>query len=281
MEGSGSSKRCNESLKDILTVQSLLFVRPASFSRLIRMLIVLALLIISVPARSEWTYDGFWTIDKNDALCEAIRTRLNKYAWKGDIDDLWCAWGVVASYPGFKEPPWQDLDPRKHEELIAKLMKYRLCGPEGYFGERPCRYTDETYPEEARRFIKEGGRLQLWRTELIKGNPVDGPVPPPPQTVVQLRWKWNLTKESERCPGKPVVDWWGGGLYIVTDDLSGPHPALRTWPVGYLMSRSVFFFSGKLHYVEGHDQVLIGADYDGMPGTSCVLEYKETKRRKP
>jgi hypothetical protein len=184
---------------------------------------------------------------------------------------------VVASYPGFKEPPWQELDPKKHEDLIFKLMKYEACGVDGYFKRSPCQisYTDEYLHKEVRSFVTEGGKLQLWRARLLDWFEISENLPalPGPQTIIQLRWRRDGDIQKKDCPNKPVADWWRGGLYIVADDLSGPHPQVKAYAT-YFKHYTLFFFSGKLHYVDGTEGARIGINRDGWPITFCDIRYK-------
>lgn len=239
------------------------------------LIVSVAVLLTAVPVSAEWyQHEG-----KGYVVCDAILKRLNSYKSKTAEEAKRCSWDVVASYKGFKEPPWQELDAKKHENLIFKLLKYRACGVDGYFGRGPCQLsdTDEYLRKETRRFIEEGGRIQLWRTRLLDWFEISEnlPAPPGPQTVIQLRWKRDIELEKKRCPGKPVVDWWLGGLYIVTDDLSGPHPQVNSSNASSLESKTAFFFSSKLHYVAGSGDVLIGIASGGwgMP-SFCDIRYK-------
>ena len=242
--------------------------------RLVLLIIFAVFCLSAVSANEEewYQYEG-----KGYIVCDEILKRLNSYKSNTAREAKRCSWDVVASYPGFKEPPWQELDPKKHEDLIFKLLKYRACGVDGYFGKGPCEisYTDEYLRKETSRFIAEGGRVQLWRVRLLSWYEIseNRPTPPGPQTVIQLRWKRDVQKEQKRCPGRPVVDWWRGGLYIVADDLSGPHPDVKAY-ASYFEHMTVFIFSGKIHYVDGSDGARIGIDREGFPRTFCDIRYK-------
>ena len=237
------------------------------------MVVIVILLTLNIkPAHSEWEF--YEDVGAGVELCENIKTRLNSYDWKS-IDRYNCTWHVVVSYPEFKEPPWENLDPKQHEELIFKLMKYRLTP----FGENKSIYTDESIRKDVKEFIKDGGILQVWRACVLRQF-VDGPVPPCPQTIVQLRYHRDMKREKQRCPGKPVVDWWGGGLYLVKEDLSGPYE-MRNPRLKYFTSLAPFLISGKLYFVGKGDAVRIDYDYDGgsSPGILCDIRYKSGKGR--
>ncbi|OGP55868.1 MAG: hypothetical protein A2Y65_00010 [Deltaproteobacteria bacterium RBG_13_52_11] len=241
--------------------------------RLVLLIIFAVFCLSAVSANAEewYQYEG-----KGYVVCDEILKRLNSYKSNTVEEAKSCSWDVVASYPGFKEPPWQELDPQKYKDLIFKLLKYRACGVDKYFGKGTCGYTDEGLRKEAERFIKGGGRIQLWRVRLLSWYEIseNRPTPPGPQTVIQLRWKRDVQREQKSCPGRPVVDWWKGGLYIVADDLSGPDPRVKPSAASYLEYHTLFYFKGKLHYVSAGNDVLIGIDRDGWAVEFCNIPYK-------
>lgn len=87
-------------------------------------------------------------------LCDEIKDRLNKYSYP-DPTKAHVACGLLSTlaYSAFSEPPWQELDPKKHEELLWKLFKYSGQGSEGYFN-RGLKHsdwmTDERYQQQAK-----------------------------------------------------------------------------------------------------------------------------------
>jgi hypothetical protein len=106
------------------------------FLRSIRMITVLMFISLTINidfGHAEWEF--YNDVGAGVELCQNIKARLNSYPWKSVEERYNCTWNVVASYPKFKEPPWENLDPKQHEELIFKLMKYR-CRPWG--GEQVC-----------------------------------------------------------------------------------------------------------------------------------------------
>lgn len=241
-------------------------------------LVIMVLIFISLTvnitfAHAEWEF--YNDVGAGIELCESIKARLNSYAWESIEDRSNCTWNVVASYPDFKEPPWENLDPKQHEELIFKLMKYRLTP----FGENKSIYTNESIRKDVKEFIKDGGILQVWRA-CILGQFVDGPVPPCPQTILQLRYHRDTKREKERCTGKPVLDWRGGGLYLVKDDLSGPYE-MRNPRLKYFTSLAAFLASEKLYYIMSYDEVRIDYYYDDgpIPIILCDIRYKSEKGR--
>lgn len=225
-------------------------------------------------AHGQWEF--YEDIGADVGLCENVKERLNSYSWKSLDERFDCTWNVVASYPAFIEPPWENLDPKQHEELIFKLMKYRLTT----FGRNEAIYTDESIRKDVKRFIEEGGKLQVWHACILRPF-VDGPVPPCPQAIVQLRYHREIEREKERCSGKPVVDWLGGGIYLVKEDLSGPHQ-MRNPRLKHFNSLAPFLIAGKLYYVMRGESVRIEYDYDtgSAPGIMCDIRYKSEKGRK-
>ncbi len=216
-------------------------------------------------AHSEWEF--YNDVGVGVELCENIKTRLNSYAWDYIFG---CSWNVVASYPDFKEPPWENLDPKKHEELIFKLMKYRLTP----YGGNEAIYTDKSIRKDVKDFITSGGILQVWRACVLRQF-VDGPVPPCPQTIVQLRYQQDPDQEKQKCNGKPVVNWRGGGLYLVKGDLSGPYEMRNPW-LKYFTSVAPFLISGKLYFVMRGDDVRVDHYEDGsIPYGTCDIRYNK------
>jgi hypothetical protein len=238
-------------------------------------------------ASAEWyQHEG-----KGYVLCDAIVKRLNSYQWKSFEERYNCSWHVVASYPGFKEPEWQDLDPKQHERLVSELIEYRTCGADAYF--KRFNRIDPAYalkkcsgitPQAKHSFVNDvlEGRvkLQLLRARVLtKRNYIDYTAPTGLQTLIQFRGEQDKKYHLAQCPDKPFVEWYIGGPYVVADDLSGPHAGVTT--VGYLSGKVLFLYDGKLHYADstgGEAQIGIVED-DGYGRDFCDIRFKETKRR--
>ncbi len=189
--------------------------------------------------------------------------------------------------PGFVEPPWTDLNPHLHLALIARLMRYQMEGARVYFGADGSVYRrdDTYYQEEARKFIKGGGRLQYWKTRLVDfgADPVDlvdRRLPVGDQHVIQLRYVVYRT-EGQKVLGKlprgmcnrPT---WRGSTFLVTDDLSGPDPhILDGGPVGVLSSSAVLIYQGKpIVLNDGGDEITVFKNWDnGRLAPICTLAY--------
>ncbi len=182
---------------------------------------------------------------------------------------------AVRLAPFFSEPPWTELDPRKHEELIVRLMRFSHSQSE-YF--KPSLSTpgfDENYfRKQARDFIEAGGRVQHWKTRFTEAFyfPADGnnkPAPPGQQDVIQLRYP--VTYQTGKDPKDSACQrpTWEGSIFLVTEDLSGP---LRYFEP--MERRSLLIYEGDpvLDSSVG-DEIYIRSPYHGRASHSCRLTY--------
>lgn len=198
----------------------------------------------------DWIYrDGG---GKNESLCHELLKRLNRYDRDEGLENR-CSFPVIASYPQFTAPPWEELDLGKNEELLFKLMKYGgEGGPDGYFHLLPelkQRSPDSAYRYKAKRFVEEGGRLRVWRTRLVNQYGT-GPIvsaPPGEQTIVQMIFSVPKVNQDAYCVGKPKpTSVYGAALlYIVTSDLSGPDPNVDPGTYGILGGHDLVIYEGK------------------------------------
>lgn len=215
----------------------------------------------SVTAKQKITppaQGGDWTCQndagKNELLCQNLLKRLNYYYRQNELLDEQCSWDVIASYNKFEEPPWADLDPKKHKELLVKLVKYDQEGVEGYFHLRPDlkeQNPDSVYRARAEEFIDDGGRLRMWRTRLVQHSGTE-------QTIVQMWIPWKYATESQNrnrgkpCIGKQKFSWMGGG-YAVTADLNGPDPNVDPDTHGIVNRHQLVMYDGKPLLINGKD----------------------------
>jgi hypothetical protein len=231
----------------------------------------------TVPDEGEWTYQK----GKGYVVCDALLKRLKQYRYRSQTEALDCSGAVIATWPGWKEPPWEELDPRKHEALIYQLMRLpfdeqrRLPGREI---PQPGEEEDihASVKRKVKRFIDDGGRIQVWRTRFTESYGM-GPAPPGPQTVVQLRWMWNERdlKEfhSTTCPGKPHPGW-GGSVYLVKDDLSRPLPGVHPFYEHAFGGATVFLFGGRIHLIYR----TAVSHYPSYALNFCELIYKPRRK---
>ncbi len=187
--------------------------------------------------------------DGNEKLCSDVRKRLNKFA-SDKRPGQRCPYDVIATYPGFSEPPWEEVDISKNEELLVKLEKYAQIGPEEYFRNASSPDQDKGYRYRAKLFIEQGGRLQVWKTKLTRRYGSDS-IQLDKQTVVQMRTSFSAMSNGGSCAGKPKVAW-QGSTFIVTDDLVGPDPKVDPSTFGMLQGHTI--------YLLGSVPVLISSD---------------------
>ncbi|MGO9443990.1 MAG: hypothetical protein ACLPXB_04340 [Thiobacillaceae bacterium] len=162
------------------------------------------------------------TEGKNELLCRALVSRVNHY--ESRRPDTRCStWDEIASYPKFTEPSWEELDPKRHEELLTKLMEYEHGEFFPPLPELAQRKRNSAYRELVENFIQSGGHLRVWRSrpalinEAAAGSPM---IAPKEQTFVQFG---TAPEQTALCVGTlhPAADW-KAGTYVVMSDLSGP-----------------------------------------------------------
>ena len=124
---------------------------------------LLALSITMLPfacaSAAGWDYHT----GKGYTLCDALHKRLNQYSYPNPKRPNSCAWNVALTYPEFKEPDWTELDPKQHSELAYRLIRYGQSSGSKVFSA----YRESLIRDEVQKFIERGGRVQLWRTDLI------------------------------------------------------------------------------------------------------------------
>lgn len=225
----------------------------------------------SASAMAGWDYHT----GKGYTLCDALHKRLNKFSYPDPLKEPnTCGWNAMLSYPGFTEPPWEELDPRQHEELIFRLFRY-AGGSFAKPGSEP------RIRAEARDFIERGGRVQLWRTRLVSDfrnrNHPEVWTPAGLQNVVQLRDPATpvQAESTALCPAVPRASWGGGRLFIVNDDLSDLNP-----DVGYtgttLAESSLVLYSGRPHFVSSLVSLGLAVGRDQGSGPSDLCEFRYT-----
>jgi len=214
--------------------------------------------------RGDWTYRG--NSGGNEPLCHALLRRLNRYDRDEESQNYACSFPVLASYPKFTPPPWEELDIRQHEELLFKLFKYGQEGPDGYFHWLPglkAQFSDAYYRDKAKRFIEEGGRLRIWRTRLLnyyRGKNGLIPAPPGEQTIVQMFILMPKEKDTY-CTSKPEPAdvYFERAIFIITPDLSGPDPNIDPGTHG-ILSRSddLLLYEGKPLFINSYSVWQVG-----------------------
>jgi uncharacterized protein len=220
---------------------------------------------------------GHWTYrwGGKEPLCQAIIARLNRFDRNEDVQNR-CSREVIASHPGFESPSWQTLDPREHQEMIARMLRYTEQTPDKYFQKaQGSEQSLASFQEDALELIQKGVRLRALHLRLLshfKAN--SGAVvesPSSPQTVVQLYMPMSEDASGAFCVGKPkplrVNDF--VQTFIFTDDLVGPDPRVDTATAFTLGSRDLLFFNGNA--------ILVGQDsvwQDGPLGLEGVCSFQ-------
>ena len=223
---------------------------------------------------------GGWEYHKGKGytLCDALYKRLNTYSYPDPLKQPNnCGWNAALSYPGFTEPPWQDLDPKEHEELIYRLLRY--MDSNGRVKEfLPQR--ESFIRNDVKRFIEQGGRVQLWRTRLIsdffnKKHP-ERWTPLGLQNVIQLRYLHTHAQEeaSALCPDVPQANW-SGRVFVANDDLTDIHPDIG-YSANYLWGETLVLHKGRSYFMarEADLTISLGWDQGSGPSDFCELDYK-------
>lgn len=199
----------------------------------------------------DWTYrDG---VGRREPLCQALLSRLNRYDRDESLENS-CSLPVIASYSAFKVPPWENLDPRQHWDLLVNVLKYSEEGPDGYFRRSPDiapRNPDSYYPHYAGRILERGGRLRVWHARLVSHfRARDGAVivaSPGEQAIVQLYLPMSPEEEQSYCSGKPKPKSANALVmtFIFTSDLKGPDPNVDPGTSAILSGKDVVIHQGK------------------------------------
>jgi hypothetical protein len=215
------------------------------------LLAILFIFSLSVSAHAEqWKQ----SMGKGYIICDAIHKRLNSYQWTQDqtYDYLW---SVVVSYPGWKEPAWEELNPQEHKELIKELIKYDEWGSDYYFKrtDKPeNNYNSAMIEEYFQNTMKSDVQLRILRAHLLDWFDLER-APAGDQTFVQLRYKMEPEEEKhlhEKHPDKPIVKW-GTRTFLVTEDLHGPDPRLGKGYASNIIGSPVLLFGGRPHFIVG------------------------------
>ena len=168
-------------------------------------------------------------LDPQDPMCDEIKNYMNVVARKWVKSDYgvvnFCA-HAVRNAPMFTEPPWQNLAPASHIELISKLLRLRAEGSRAYFSgvRKSPQLDDEYYRRQAQEYVSEGGLLQYWRTRFadIVYDPterVEKAEQSGIQHVIQLRQAHEYIDSSGSGCHLPN---WKGAAFMVNEFLTEP-----------------------------------------------------------
>jgi hypothetical protein len=232
-------------------------------------LVFVASAATSTLAHAEWRQ----LTGKGYVICDAINRRLNTFQWTSESASEeygFYVWSVVASYAGWKQPPWQDLDVANHLELIRRLTHYQTLGADAYFGRKePSAFSARRMVDVDQRTddaIKKGAQLRIWHAHLVSfdGN-AHSLADPPLQPLAQLT-PVSQNEEMQRLkklrPNWPIAPRLSGTV-VLTDDSMGPDPRVDDRVSSILSVAPVLLFGGEAHFVtvytDGHT---VGIDRD-------------------
>jgi uncharacterized protein YecT (DUF1311 family) len=194
------------------------------------------------PGETRLTLKNGWVSGKDvwgdrldqrgDQLCRVAAEHMNRYAadWSRHhvvlLDNL-CVTASL-SIPGMATPPWRELRPADHLELISRLLRFSSEGERQYFAPDPPPGSDSDafYRDAAAKFVADGGHVLAWTTTLFSAvtnartNETINTAKQQ-QTIVQLREStqpWRDTVASATCQPSKSTD----RVFLVEADLSGP-----------------------------------------------------------
>ena len=211
-------------------------------------------------------------------VCDAILKRLNDPEWRieSTSEENVSVGQVVLGYPGWRDPPWQNLNLDEHRGLIRELLKYHSLGADVYFGLKQPQQTsdyqaafDQSIEDAARRVTS----LRVWRTHLVNWLD-DKPAPVGNQTVVNLTY--SASADESFAEGKPHPDGKAarntGISFLVTDDLRGPDRRISEWDQRNIAT--TLLFDGIPHFLTvlaTGRTVAIDRDFGTGPTSFCEL----------
>ena len=223
------------------------------------------------------TNAGDWTLYLSNhddaALCERLNGRLNSFEWRNEN----CSWNVLMSDDGFISPPWKTLDPGQNKALLVKLLRYWEEGADGYFHrlrDRSKTRHHEFYLKMADKFIADGGKMEVWRTHLLRRQGDGTPIGPARQTVVQLDIPRSIAKHAKLCRQKPHIDH-ERVVILTTTNLKGPDPSVKSGTAYVLLTSTLLLYMGKPYFVDPYS---VWSDHDGRLQYACVFHYIDLKK---
>lgn len=234
---------------------------------------------LAMAQGGKWVDDPYLTgVAQDKPLCESLLRHLNSYQG--------CPGNILARYPGFMPPPWQELDPKEHLDLIWRLLMYRGRADQ-YFRRGAAANTAPIPDTPATRraatdFVARGGKLRVWRTRLFEFyGDTHYPAPTGEQTIVELRQSFSRNpKKSDICLDDPKS--WSPSTYIVTSDLKGPDPNVDAGTATRLASSELLIYEGAPYLVTGNSFVFrmqTSAKLpDAWPLVYCGFRFKPLGR---
>lgn len=250
-------------------------------------------LFLHAHVASETLEGSHWTQTKGKgyALCDGLLKELRRYRYPNPFQQPnLCAWAVVANFHGLTEPPWQETAVGAHEELLFQLQQLTALGAQAYAAQLaganpPARSSSHADRSRAnvKKFVEDGGSLQLWRMPLPTSYSVlhRNPATSGSLNFVHVRHPLPATAEGiAACPQVPKLTA-RGHVLLANDALTGPDPRQFS-DAGAALQRlngsSLWFFRGQLHRFEQYGQT-ISVTRDDIPPTDwsgdfCRLEFR-------
>lgn len=216
--------------------------------------------------------------DRDKRLCTVLLARLNSFRWNS-MESQQCSYGVLASYPGFREPKWQPLDAQEHADLLTKVFKYKQEGPDEYFkrlepGKK--KQSLEHYSEGLGRFIGSDGKFYVWNFPLLTVRTPNGKLENPVQTILQQRSEIDGEMRTKICKDKPQIEWWGPTV-ILKPDLSGPDEAVSPGQLASILGGSLLLFEDVPYFVSGYS---VRRNHPvSLVKTVCTFEFRTSASR--
>jgi len=177
-------------------------------------MLLVSLLCCSLSQAGEWVSETQSTAPDAE-LCQGV------CHWLKNLPER-CARDALESYPKFRSPPWEKLDPNQHMALLIQLMENRY-GP-------PMKPVSDLEPfrNRASAFIQRRGELYVWRTRLMSnyGGGIESEIPPGQQTIVVMADNLGAVDTSGTCPGQHTKGW-AYSTFVVLPDLSGLDPKVE------------------------------------------------------
>jgi hypothetical protein len=235
----------------------------------------LLLLACGVAQAGSWKsladYQGLPPSD-DEKLCAGLLKHLNT------VRSDRCYMDGIETYPEFSEPPWENLDPKKHIDLIAKLERYWQIGGQFYFS-APTDIPGDRYYNRAKLFIDEGGELKVWRTRLLSfydGEHTRKVPNDAEQTIVELVAKIPPAIPSKECHGT-TSNGWVRAPFSVLPDLSGPDPQIEAGLASILLITQPVLYRGQPRLINS-ENVWRDFNLTGLRGI-CDFQFIPSKPR--
>ncbi len=239
--------------------------------------------LLSVLRDKKGIRHGRWAyrLGEDKQICNALLSRLNRFDRDEDTVTP-CSDAVIASYPGFETPQWEELDLKAQKDLLSKIVKYNgEGGPARNFGlvdpQRPVR-SDSEYGREVATRIEAGVRVRVLRMNLVSHykTPAGETLTAAPQSQVMVQLYSPLTGDARKsyCVGKPKPRQVNSlaSTYLFSSDLTAPSAIVDPATYGTMTDHDVMLLAGQ--------PILVGTEslyQDGAAGLELVCSFRFLK----